>query len=129
MIVLVLIIMFVFVPLVIGQEKRRKAKFRERKKRFIAIGSQYDDDDDLLDVTANREPPTTRSASSAKSPVAQTHTNHQPTASNPHSLSCAARPVRVLWFSAISPTNLYQHAAPASESSTLTGESHADAAR
>lgn len=67
MLVLVLLIMFVFVPLILRQEKRRKAKFTERRKRFMAIGSEYDDDDDLVEVVANRVTPTTLFVPSAAS--------------------------------------------------------------
>ncbi|MCD0461214.1 hypothetical protein [Roseiconus lacunae] len=44
LILLIALVVFVLIPAMTAMDKRRKSAFEERKKRLMAIGSQYDDD-------------------------------------------------------------------------------------
>ena len=59
MLIIAFLMIFLIIRFVVRQEKRRKAEFRERKKRLVTIGSEYDDDDvyDLPELTAHRATP------------------------------------------------------------------------
>lgn len=45
MLILVFLIVLLSIPIVVRQERQRKADFKRRMKAFLAIGSQYDEVD------------------------------------------------------------------------------------
>ncbi len=46
MFLLLIVIIFLLIPFVIRQDKLRKAAFAERKRQRMAIGSEWDEDED-----------------------------------------------------------------------------------